>query len=97
MIASNDLVAAGSLDAIAASGLSVAGDVSVVGFEDLGHSSIPLTTVRVDLTKVGRMAARVFLDRFSSPATAPRSLLVSAELFVRGTTAPPRSSANSKG
>ncbi|MCL6544762.1 MAG: GntR family transcriptional regulator [Bryobacteraceae bacterium] len=96
LIASNDLVAVGALDAIAAAGLSVPGDVSVVGFDDLGHSPIPLTTVRVDLTEVGRTAAQVLLERLANPTTAPRNLLVSAELVVRATTAPPRSSAISQ-
>lgn len=65
IVAFNDRVAAGALQAAYHLGLSVPGDLSVVGFDDseLARVTTPsLTTVRQPLAEFGRLAA-VFLSR----------------------------------
>ncbi len=58
----NDKMAVGAIHAVERSGLSVPGDVSVIGFDDADASAFlhtPLTTVRADFqeTAQGRGAS----------------------------------------
>jgi DNA-binding LacI/PurR family transcriptional regulator len=56
---SNDQMALGVMHALAEAGLSVPGDVSIVGFDDIPESAYfapPLTTVRQDFDGLGRDA-----------------------------------------
>ena len=54
----------------------------------IGYTSPPLTTVRVDLAEVGRLAANTLARKMKSPVTEPERRVVPVELKVRGTTAP---------
>ena len=66
--------------------------MSVVGFDDIGHlTKPPLTTVRVDLTEVGRLAGAALLRRIQGATSAYEKITVPVELIVRGSTAPPPS------
>ena len=85
VFAHNDLSAAGALAELRAQGLSVPGDVAVVGFDDvpLAWQSDPaLTTVHQPLRGMGAAAARLLLAHFrgeplpSSPTVLPTSLIV---------------------
>jgi LacI family transcriptional regulator len=65
VICGNDVLAAGALRRAAALGLSVPGDLSVTGFDDLGIAQLvepPLTTVRVPHRAMGQAAAERILD-----------------------------------
>jgi DNA-binding LacI/PurR family transcriptional regulator len=87
VIATNDLVAMGLIEALKMTGISVPGQVSVIGFDDLGRDTSPsLTTVRSYPEEVGRIAARMLIDQLSGAAT-PSRIAVPTELVVRGTTA----------
>jgi len=93
IFAANDLMAFGALEAITERGLNVPADISVVGFDDISQSSLTmpkLTTVRQPLNKMGRMAARLLLERFENPDVTPRHIAVDTQLIVRESTAPPR-------
>ncbi len=62
LVAANDYMALGALEALEARGIAVPGDVAVVGFDDIEDarfSSPPLTTVRQPLYQQGEAA----LDR----------------------------------
>ena len=86
----NDFVALGVLEQLKIAGLSVPGDISVVGFDDLGHSATPpLTTVRVDLHGVGRLAAEALFRKIDNDAAEKQEYVVPVNLVVRGSTAPP--------
>jgi LacI family transcriptional regulator len=64
IICGNDVLAAGALTAARRLGLSVPGDVSVTGFDniDLAHAVDPeLTTVHVPHRRMGQQAARLLL------------------------------------
>lgn len=87
----NDQMAFGAIHALSTRGRSVPGDISIVGFDDTSearHSLPPLTTVRQDFATVGRMAVDLIIARMEGRDTSLTPLL-SPELVVRGTVAPP--------
>lgn len=92
VLAANDRLALGAIDAIRASGRSCPEDVSVVGFNDMPYSerfSPPLTTVRISQYELGAKTARLLLETIRDPGRAPETQLVSTQLVVRGSTAAP--------
>ncbi len=97
VIAGNDLIALGALDALEEAGLNCPDDVSVVGFNDMpfvDRVRPALTTVRVPLERMGALAADMLineLDQDSAHDVRSQALL-SVELIVRGSTAPIRKS-----
>lgn len=93
VLAANDRLALGAIDAIRAGGRSCPEDVSVVGFNDMPYGerfSPPLTTVRISQYELGAMAARLLLETIADPGRPARIQLAEPELVVRGSTAPPR-------
>jgi LacI family transcriptional regulator len=90
VVAANDRLALGAIDAIRASGRSCPDDVSVVGFNDMPYSerfSPPLTTVRISQNELGAKTARLLLETIADPGRAPETQWVTPELVVRGSTA----------
>jgi LacI family transcriptional regulator len=88
IFAASDMMALGILGAASEAGLSVPGDVSVVGFDDMqlvGHVQPPLTTVRQDKHGLGEAAASALLDD-----AAPDVITLPVELIARDSTAAPR-------
>ena len=95
VIASNDRCAVGLLDALVRLGLKVPGALSVAGYDDsmlarLAH--VDLTTVSQDARKQAEEAVALAVERLESGRTAPREVVLTPHLVVRGTTAPPASS-----
>jgi len=89
IVASNDLMAFGVMDAIKAAGLSVGQDISVVGFDDIMMASQtypPLTTVRQPMRAMGETALEllVMLLGGHSGLTVRREL--PTELIIREST-----------
>jgi DNA-binding LacI/PurR family transcriptional regulator len=83
----SDVFAHAVVQAAEERGLTVPGDVSVVGYDDspLSSTSRPrLTTVRQDITAKGHLAAGVLADLLAGRAT--RSELLPATLVVRDST-----------
>ncbi|MFI8995321.1 LacI family DNA-binding transcriptional regulator [Streptomyces sp. NPDC053542] len=92
VVAGNDTVALGVCAALREHGLRVPEDVSVAGFDDLPFSmdAVPaLTTVRLPLAEAGARAGRLAMGR--EPAPADGVTLLSSELVIRKSTAPPYS------
>jgi LacI family transcriptional regulator len=90
VVAANDRLALGAIDAVRASGRSCPDDVSVVGFNDMPYSdrfSPPLTTVRISQNELGARTARLLLETIADPGRAPETQWVTPELVVRGSTA----------
>ena len=87
----NDLVALGLCRALSELGLRVPEDVSVVGFDDINllpYLPLPLTTVRIPKTEMGRLATQMLIRQVESKEVArPRKVFLDAELVVRGSTA----------
>jgi DNA-binding LacI/PurR family transcriptional regulator len=89
----NDQIALGVLRALQEAGRRVPRDVSVVGFDDMpdsGYFLPPLTTIHQDFAELGRRSLAVLLDQLKqSTERAPDHVLLSPELVVRASTAPP--------
>lgn len=96
VIAFNDMIALGLMASFRQAGLSVPGDISLVGIDDVWVSQLSypgLTSVRQPIEAMGAAA----VDRIINPSGAPigpgSDTLFAPELIVRGTTGrPPRSS-----
>jgi LacI family transcriptional regulator len=91
IVASNDMMALGAMDAAMLRGLAIGRDLSIVGFDDIFHASQshpPLTTIRQPLDEMGETAVEllVTLVEGKSPLTLHREL--PTELIIRGTTGP---------
>jgi DNA-binding LacI/PurR family transcriptional regulator len=86
ILAINDAMALGALDAAQAAGLSVPRDVAITGFDDIEPaqlSSVPLTTVHLPKRTIGRLAARQLLSRIGEPGAAHQRVLVETSVVVR--------------
>ena len=89
VFASNDQMALGFMHACWDSGLTVPGDISVVGFDDIPeaqHFYPPLTTVRQNFTEIGRRAVSLLLTELHGGSVDYDS--ITPELVVRRSTAP---------
>jgi DNA-binding LacI/PurR family transcriptional regulator len=87
VFARNDFVAIGALHAMNERGVSVPGDVAVVGFDNLSisaWSSPPLTTVAQSVYEQGRAAGAMLLDRIEGGERQPaREEEFPCELVIR--------------
>ncbi len=92
VFAGSDEQAFGVLEAARQAGLSVPGDLSVVGFDDLPMarwSSPPLTTVRQPLADMGRMAGRMLRELIDGNELASQRVELATALVPRASTARP--------
>jgi LacI family transcriptional regulator len=92
VIAMNDLMAIGVMDALREANLRVPEDVSVVGFDNREVADIvfpKLTTVEIDLKAIGFTAAKVATKKLSgdSEYTQKNNLIIPSELLLRDTVA----------
>lgn len=92
IFASNDTAALGVLAAVRDNGMSVPGDISIIGYDDSPLAAshlLELTTVDAMNIDVGRAAGRSLVGRLHDGARPPQDTLVEPEVVVRSTTAPP--------
>ncbi|MBC7547317.1 MAG: LacI family DNA-binding transcriptional regulator [Polaromonas sp.] len=90
LVACNDLVALGAIDALRESGLRVPRDVSVTGHNDMplmDRIEPALTTIRIQHHEMGRAAAQLLLQAMANPSRADTTIVLRPELVVRGSTA----------
>jgi DNA-binding LacI/PurR family transcriptional regulator len=92
VVAANDRSAIGLLDVFLRAGVQVPGDVSVVGYDDgafarLAH--VDLTTVSQEAGAQAVHAVEAAVERLDGDRAAPREVVLSPRLVVRGTTGPP--------
>lgn len=89
----NDQIALGLMDALAGAGISVPGDVSITGMDNIpyGRTSTPsLTTVTNDSEMFAKIGMELLFDRLDERyAEAPRLRDVPNTLIARGSTAAP--------
>jgi LacI family transcriptional regulator len=87
VFATNDVLAFGSIRALVERGLSVPGDIAVVGVDD--HESAAffqpaLTTIRQPMREIGVEATRLLLRQIEEPESAlPQQILLEPTLIVR--------------
>jgi DNA-binding LacI/PurR family transcriptional regulator len=88
----NDDMASGVYEALREAGLSIPGDVSVVGRNDLPVAAFmqpPLTTVRRQIFKTGTVAAESLLLSMANPGST-RKVTLESELIERKSVARPK-------
>jgi DNA-binding LacI/PurR family transcriptional regulator len=90
IFAASDIQALGVLEAARARELTVPGDLSVIGFDDIDIASYAgLTTMRQPLFESGRRGAELLLGVLGGVAPSATIETMPLELVVRGTTGPP--------
>ena len=85
---SSDAMAHGVVLEAQARGLSVPGDIAVIGFGDLdfaAYMSPPLSTVRIDRSAIGRLAAEALLTRLAGNRVTKKVIDVGFEIVERAT------------
>lgn len=85
----NDAMAIGFADAARKSGLSIPEDIGITGFDDIPWARLaypPLTTAKVPIEEMGKLAAGRLLQLIENPESCPVSIQVPVEIIVREST-----------
>jgi DNA-binding LacI/PurR family transcriptional regulator len=97
VLAANDILAIGAMQAAHQMGLNIPADLSIVGMDDIypaATTNPPLTTLAKAKYEIGRQAARFLLDRIEGKAPdVPRRQVIACRLIERNSTAPPKPAA----
>ncbi len=86
IFAISDVMAFGAMKAVRESGLRVASDVAIVGYDDIKSASYvrpALSTIKQDGEEMGRSAVREILRLIGDPARVPTEVILPVELVVR--------------
>jgi LacI family transcriptional regulator len=81
-----DVYAGELIRQLANRGLSVPGDISIMGFDDDNHGRfcpIPLATFRQDFDAMATEAVRLVRERAQAPSRAPLMVKVEGKVIVR--------------
>lgn len=92
LLAATVLSAAGALKALYAAGIIVPDDMSVMSIHDVQIAEMlhpPLTTMRLPLQEMGRVATLGLVDLIEGKATVVSKLMRPEGLLIRASTAPP--------
>ncbi|HYC01922.1 MAG TPA: LacI family DNA-binding transcriptional regulator [Azospirillaceae bacterium] len=93
IFAGNDEMAAGIYKVAYRKGISIPRDLSVVGFDDgpiASRLSPSLTTVRLPIRDMGRIAAEKLIATLAEPSRPPGETVVLPKLIMRESCAPPQ-------
>lgn len=86
IVAGNDLIAVGVIDAARERGIQVPGELAVTGYDDIDAASLvspALTTVENPAREIGRVSAQLILDRLDGTVDAARTIALAHRLVVR--------------
>lgn len=82
-----DIIALGSMKAMRDHGISIPGDISIVGFDNLPSCEIsepPLSSVKVSKSRIGRRAFQLLSRRMEASEILPfEKVFIGGELIVR--------------
>jgi LacI family transcriptional regulator len=96
IFAGADIVALGAMEAIAQAGLTIPGDISIVGYDNsalAAFAPVSLTSVDQDGRQMGADAARLVVSRIGERDRRTAQVKLSPTLVVRRTTAAPTGAA----
>lgn len=88
----NDLMAVGAIRELHAHGISVPGEVSVTGFDNIAlaeYVTPPLTTADVPRTEIGRLICEALIPASDEVPVSGHEIVVETGLIVRESTAGP--------
>jgi LacI family transcriptional regulator len=87
IFAASDEMAVGAIQVCLENGISVPGDISVIGFDDnpfaLSYSPVPLTTIRQPLHKMATVAAQILNQIIQKKIRTDKRIILSTELVER--------------
>jgi LacI family transcriptional regulator len=86
IFAANDAMAIGCLQALKNAGAAVPADVALAGFDDIPMARLldpPLTTARVPIAEIGRLAVECCVELVRGRAITPGCRLFAPELVIR--------------
>ncbi len=89
LVASDDGIAIGALQAAHDLGWIVPENLSVIGFNDIPASEFsipPLTTVEVHMEQLGTAVAEVLLQKIANPERAVQRVIVKTRIILRSST-----------
>ena len=89
IVASNDLMAFGAMQAARHRGLEIGGDISITGFDDIDMASTvtpSLTTVRQPIARLGEVAVDMLVKRHQGQEIAQPHAQLDTELIIRQST-----------
>ena len=95
VLAANDEMAIGAIDAARRRGLRVPEDLAIIGFDDIQMSALThpsLTTVRQPMQLLGEQAVKLLFDRLNNSNGRPRHEVLDTRLVVRQSCGCPTSS-----
>lgn len=91
LFTSDGTMSEGAMAAIAELGLKIPADLSLIGFDDLDWMAfLPpgITTVSQPRIAMGETAARMLMEQIEGAAIPPRTVLMPANIVVRGSVGP---------
>ncbi|MBY5893277.1 LacI family DNA-binding transcriptional regulator [Rhizobium ruizarguesonis] len=93
IFASSDEIAIGLVEVFGSRGVSIPGDISVIGFDDVGPLHLfapPLTAIRQPVRQIGRRSLELLLEtNWHEWKPSASEELVPVEIVVRNSVAPP--------
>jgi LacI family transcriptional regulator len=98
VVTANDRTALVAMETVQQAGLTVPGDLSLVGFDDAeeaAYMSPALTTVRVEWAHMADLAARMLVEALQRRVVGRIYIALEPQLMIRQTTAPPRGESTS--
>jgi len=81
----SDLMASSALSAVKAAGMSVPGDISIIGRNNSLYSKLAdpmITTIDLNIADAGYKAAQLLLDSLENPSVS-RNVILKGELIIR--------------
>ena len=94
IFACNDTIAIGAIAAVLECGLTVPGDLSIVGYDNITLSAFsvpPLTTMATPMLSIGQRLCQLLLDRINGQLPPPPQVFsAGSQLLLRASTAPMR-------
>jgi LacI family transcriptional regulator len=89
IFAANDLVALGVLQALMGHGVSIPGDIALIGYDDIDFANaavVPLSSIRQPSALIGQTAVEILLEEAADPTIKSRQIIFQPELVVRSST-----------
>lgn len=86
----NDLLAIGMLQALTSAGVSVPGDIALIGYDDIDFArsaSVALSSIRQPSADIGATAIELLLASAEAPEAEPKHVVFLPELVARASTA----------